>query len=118
MSTDSCQAGNECRFCDNIVFEKLRKGLCGTCVSEMLQESEFSKSSMAKNSCQDRDDGGLTLSKSSRCNRRALAVDPKLESILYDHQKDGVRFLLKNCFADCKDETKPYGGAIVAHYSK
>ena len=98
--------------------EATKRPLCETCVSEMLQESEFSKSSVAKNTCQDQDDGGLTLSKSSRCRRRALAVDPKLESVLQDHQKDGVRFLWKNCFADCEDETKPYGGAIVAHYSK
>lgn len=87
----------------------------------MLQESESFKSEASRprkvvnTPCENADDV-YTLSKSSIGRQGALVVDPKLKECLHDHQKDGVCFLWKNCFADCEDESKSAGGAIVAHY--
>lgn len=122
MSSPKGVTGEQCSHCDAIVFEKLKKGLCQTCVDDLLgmqklprqvslqpqRQARLEDSDTSFSDSWDvsspRASSSLVLSKGVPSRHKPkVMVDPKLTSQLKDHQKEGVKFIWKNCFSDYDD---------------
>lgn len=113
-----------CKGCGSTTKKVLQIGFCAPCLQDMLNSHENNKSETSDDDVvdtnvddrkdQDHDHGENTwflqgsLSQpdtdvaNSEATIRKVSVHKDLETHLKSHQKTGVEFIWRNCFADCK----------------